>query len=292
MNPEVSVAGMTLQHLMPSEEDKVLYEERMTSASESDKAALAGLLQVKMRDSLGSQIGMELFYVQYQMLDHKHYLVGLRESADQPIAELKTFKKSRRQALALEGKQQEGSSSAPAAASAGGCPAGRGTQAALPKESLIPDDTSDCDSESSDGSVTSSFSDASQKHDDSCKKPDDGSERSGHDQRHHESSALMPTTSKARRVSLFNVIRTWCFESHGHWCCPFHAATTELRRTVTSMVKHECYPTFTPVTGVQCTRCGTLAEVDLREGGSSARPGRRCAVCRSQRFRSSVILGL
>lgn len=88
-----SVEGMRLQEFMPREEDRRAFESCFHAEPGRPEPALPSALPVKLRDSLGNVIAVELFCVQFQtLLQRRRYFVGVRELGDAlPIPESRQF---------------------------------------------------------------------------------------------------------------------------------------------------------------------------------------------------------
>jgi len=73
-----SVQNISLQEFMPDKDDQQRLADNLLSCSHE-----AGALSVKMQDSMGSKLQVELFYMTFDSLDEQvHHMVGIREYTD------------------------------------------------------------------------------------------------------------------------------------------------------------------------------------------------------------------
>jgi hypothetical protein len=82
--------GLPFTSYMADDEDKAKFERTLSEGARGSGSS-TGLQHVKLRDSLGNDIAMEVFHVRGEHLGTERYLVGLREELTAPIGELKTL---------------------------------------------------------------------------------------------------------------------------------------------------------------------------------------------------------
>jgi len=104
-----SVKGMRIQDFMPDENDKVAFDNCMSSLSEeSSNATTSRVLHSKLRDGLGNILSVELFCVLTRSLFSKECLVGIREFSDYapaPMASSPTGPKRRARSQPASGDE-------------------------------------------------------------------------------------------------------------------------------------------------------------------------------------------
>jgi hypothetical protein len=73
--------GLPFTSYMADDEDKAKFERTLSEGARGSGSS-TGLQHVKLRDSLGNDIAMEVFHVRGEHLGTERYLVGLREEID------------------------------------------------------------------------------------------------------------------------------------------------------------------------------------------------------------------
>jgi len=301
LQPGSPVEGEQLNTFMPSVDDHQLLEQQLLGhgAETSDAHARTGLLHVKLRDSLGNVFAAELFFVQFQRLGRKGYMVGLRESGETSMAELRTFsprnrprRNRRNRSIARPGHDGDhngliapttiGSSSEglvleaepqiemAVSAQTSGDPAGRvhpgrGTPPSAIREGLPRTDTSGV--QESDSEQFTSLS--TTMSDDTCPPG--------------ATDGLEPTSRRAKRFTLLNALSKWRLGASGPaWCCPLHAAIMDARKMLGALERCTCDRGFSAGNAKQCERCGILEPrgVDL------------CSICEHDEFTGIATMAL
>jgi len=106
--PNRSTQGAHFQDFLPSEVDKQRFKAQVVSPLDTE--CMAGAGNFTMRDSLGNNLKMEILSAQFEGLDNTtHYLVGIREFDDAPLAALRssaagTRKKCQTSGLSVDGQ--------------------------------------------------------------------------------------------------------------------------------------------------------------------------------------------
>jgi len=101
---EISLLGMSLKDFMPDEADKQGFEDCIAAMSgpygEADSTK-PRMMHVKLRDSLGNLINVELFCATIRTILGTSYMVGIREFSDglAALAECKHFERGRSRAV-------------------------------------------------------------------------------------------------------------------------------------------------------------------------------------------------
>jgi len=93
MDPRRSMQGARLQDYMAAEDDKARFEQLLVAAQSDTEGALPGVMHTTFRDSSGSKLSAEIFYVKFSTLDGRcRFLAGIQETESTkaaPISELK-----------------------------------------------------------------------------------------------------------------------------------------------------------------------------------------------------------
>jgi len=110
MDPRRSMQGARLQDYMAADEDKTRFEQLLIAAQSDTEGALPGAMHTTFRDSSGSKLSAEVFYVKFTALDGRcRFLAGIQETENAralPIGEL-------RPSAASASLDSEGDDSAP-----------------------------------------------------------------------------------------------------------------------------------------------------------------------------------
>jgi len=255
------VKGTCLEKFMPFDEDKDKYRRQLRSSGEFEGGGLAaGALHVKMRDSMSNVISVDLFYVQCSLYEdqQKHYLIGLRESADIPLA-------------AMKSKPHP-----------------------LPKNSSCGSDLDPSESEASDtGKVYETVFGAKDSNDAaSCLTSDISSGSHTQSWASAKMSEFMPRTPKVRlllremqptqdagfTLSLILAMSRWNLKIHKASCCPVHAAIKALQTYAMVLNGYPCSQEFGPKGNIQCQQCGLVYGCDWRGRSEQVE---RCHACDS-----------
>jgi len=274
LGPGTEIQGMKLTSFMPSEDERRMLEEQLMGheigeAETTQRRCQPGLLHVKLRDSLGNRVAVELFYVQCWRFGRKSYMVGLREFSDAPLAELRSFRmpgprrRQRRSRSAEGGAQDSPTIIGNATEDAGVDPS--------PEDNML---------------LQLSMSESSGSH------TEQTGEENTFDQSmvpsvtldDADSIGLPPgfdtTSNRAKRFSLRNSMSKWCLPIGGPvWCCPFHAAVMDARKTLNSLQHDECIMEFGIENSKQCDRCGIV----------EPRQAKLCSICESDEFTPNIM---
>jgi len=89
LNP-AKVKGTCMQDYMLNDDDKQRFEQRLLAAKDDPDGSLPGVAHVTLRDSCGSRISAEVFYLHFRSSGDDRMLVGIQETPDyRPVAELR-----------------------------------------------------------------------------------------------------------------------------------------------------------------------------------------------------------
>jgi len=237
-------AGMQLQHFMPIEADRErlhvqLGDHELAEGTGPPILSLSGAFHATMRDSMSSRLQVEIFFVRFFSVSGRlQHLVGIREFMDQPLAELKKF---RQQPCCPDDADN------PHLHDAGAIVAEHSVQA-----NKVDDDASSLPSSRWSGSVQSAGA-------------------------RLILGNFLPTTTKAKALTLIASVQQWNFEVTSRSCCPFHAAVRDMWKCCDRLRRSRCKHDFLPEADVQCKFCGILSEDDSAGGPPAA-----CEVCGSE----------
>jgi len=239
-----SVEGLRLQDYMPEAEDREKLE-RSTSELQADpaEAPASRAVHVKLRDSMGNIIAVELFCVQTQTLAGKTHFVGIREFSDfaAEVPECKSFAqpvpRRVRHRRSREGRRRQG-------------------DAGLDRK----DRSRDKDGSSSDSNTTRSSAKAAK----GDQTADEEAQGRGEDDR-------SSTSAEAVQLALLRVMEMCSVGGTGTtaaatpigaaMCCPLHRRTSLLRKSLEDLDAMPCAPEFGPTGELHpCEVCGLLPE--------------------------------
>mmetsp|Transcript_49020 Transcript_49020/g.140907 ORF Transcript_49020/g.140907 Transcript_49020/m.140907 type:complete len:569 (-) Transcript_49020:45-1751(-) len=89
LNP-ANVKGTHMQDYMLNDEDRQRFEQRLLVAKDDPEGSLPGVAHVTLRDSCGTRISAEVFYLHFRRSGDDRMLVGIQETPDyRPVAELR-----------------------------------------------------------------------------------------------------------------------------------------------------------------------------------------------------------
>lgn len=254
--------GLRLQDFMPSKDD----QERLCQQLQQGHGdhSSTGALHVRLRDSMGSDVNAEVFYVAFAALDDcTHYFAGIRESAEYTVAELQTFGPGRK-------SKRGGHRDAPEV--------GKGTSAVLVSQPVCPGPGLAAAAAAVPPGPVGALAPAAptppafwdQTASDTSEAPSGGSSGSSFTQ------TFALTKDMGKDVSIVATLARWYLHVGEEHCCPFHAAVRELRDSVQRLEGFGCANEFAACGRLQCNHCGVLAE---------GRSGDTCDVCRRRIFR-------
>jgi len=222
-----SLKGAKLQDFMPAEEDKQRFEQRLLEpAADNDFGEgqgysdfLPGALPVKMLDSLGNNLSVELFYSQCKYLGQRRFFIGLREQMYEPIGDLEGFARKK--------KKKHGSRRRNAASAS--------TDAEASAE--------ESEASSSNGSGDSDL---------------DPSELGGSSSNLQPGRLIAPSwkriTDKGKNMVVVRALEK-CNIRLGRKCCAWHAAISDMKTTLDRFEGYSCARGFTVVGDWQCAQC-------------------------------------
>eukprot|EP00928_Gymnodinium_smaydae_P063185 TRINITY_DN4684_c0_g2_i2.p1 TRINITY_DN4684_c0_g2~~TRINITY_DN4684_c0_g2_i2.p1 ORF type:complete len:525 (-),score=46.58 TRINITY_DN4684_c0_g2_i2:458-2032(-) len=102
LNETIDTKGFKLQRFMPLVEDKERFEDVLVASCGKQKGSFPSATHATLRDSFGSHFRVELYCVAFRDIDdHDRFYVGLQESRDVPLAELKRFKRAKKRRRSL-----------------------------------------------------------------------------------------------------------------------------------------------------------------------------------------------
>eukprot|EP00405_Crypthecodinium_cohnii_P028266 CAMPEP_0206506300 /NCGR_PEP_ID=MMETSP0324_2-20121206/56681_1 /ASSEMBLY_ACC=CAM_ASM_000836 /TAXON_ID=2866 /ORGANISM="Crypthecodinium cohnii, Strain Seligo" /LENGTH=561 /DNA_ID=CAMNT_0053995999 /DNA_START=30 /DNA_END=1712 /DNA_ORIENTATION=- len=252
LGPNHSTKGLLLQQYMPSRRDVLVFEEKLKLADVPDHAASAGAWHLKMRDSIGNTIDMEIFHASFRGVDGSvRHLIGMREFTDSQIAPLvsqtgenRPWSKATRSRQERYQHVRDAAREGAFAQSRGGLDGGSG--AGSPSRDLPWDHLSD----------TASWLQGSQS------SLDAESETPTEDM---VIPHLKATTSEARRISLLHALLTWNVPLPERSCCPLHVAVAAGEKVLNAMSFHPCLHNVYDEASAsldQCLDCGILGDAD------------------------------
>lgn len=284
--------GTRLQDLMPSPEDQEAFHRCVHADAEDD--GRPRMLHVRLRDSLGNLLPVEVFCVPFQTPVRKGCYVGVREFSDSlPIPEVRTFGRPRR--------PRHGRGESTRAGPHVQVPA-RGTPSVVVEARGFLDDASGSrsrGSRSSRSSRSSSSGDSgggssSSSSISSSSGQATGSRRGRHDveikfpsPRVRRPPATAPlgrtcatTSDLGMELALVQLMRL-CSVPAQDECCPFHRRIEVFHERLRSLQKLECAPCPMPDRNGQCEVCGLILEPpgNASRAGLGDRRRGRCFSC-------------
>eukprot|EP00928_Gymnodinium_smaydae_P038736 TRINITY_DN26647_c0_g2_i2.p1 TRINITY_DN26647_c0_g2~~TRINITY_DN26647_c0_g2_i2.p1 ORF type:complete len:533 (-),score=41.48 TRINITY_DN26647_c0_g2_i2:87-1685(-) len=97
LDETIDTKGFQLQRFMPLAEDKKRFEDVLVAACGKTKGSLPCTTHATLRDSFGSHFSVGLYCVAFRDInDCDRFYIGLQESRDVPLAELKSFKRAKK----------------------------------------------------------------------------------------------------------------------------------------------------------------------------------------------------
>jgi len=249
LGPNRDTIGLQVQEFMPLEEDQQRLETALRGASShliNDLEALQRLPQLgafhaEMRDSDHGKLSVEFSFVCFEGLDGEtRFLLGIRETADQGIADLKAFGKPARRRRTQRGRGRTIAplQLAPSAIGRSGDSAG---------------------------------SEASQH-----AEGEHSSVSSGSGSPCLLAPHLQPTHENARILTLVANMQSWNVAVKAGQCCSFHGAVQSLQAVVDKLADWNCQSDLKLSGDAQCQRCGTMYTWQAQHDHVSAQA---CGVC-------------
>jgi len=257
LGPNRDTIGLRVQEFMPLEEDQQRLEAALGGASPypfhdpeaPQSQPQLGAFHAEMRDSDHGKLSVEFSYVCFEGLDgDTRFLLGIRETDSEGIAELKGFKKPPRRRRRQRGPGRTGAPLEPAPSTVGRLDDGR----AQDRGGEAPQQAAD-----EQQSVSSSRSSSS------------GPARL-------IAPHLPPTHENARMRALIASIQSWNVSVEAGQCCSFHGAVQNLKAVVDKLADWHCFPNMKLLGDAQCQRCGTMCNLEAQHDHASAQT---CGVC-------------
>eukprot|EP00443_Scrippsiella_acuminata_P127236 CAMPEP_0115592718 /NCGR_PEP_ID=MMETSP0272-20121206/10929_1 /TAXON_ID=71861 /ORGANISM="Scrippsiella trochoidea, Strain CCMP3099" /LENGTH=343 /DNA_ID=CAMNT_0003027963 /DNA_START=406 /DNA_END=1434 /DNA_ORIENTATION=+ len=234
--------ALNLQHFMPIEEDRKRFEAHLSDHEtigepEPSFSSRSGALHATMRDSMSGRLQVEMFFVRFHSISgRRQYLVGIREFMDQPLCELKKFRQQPQRPHNADHPQLHDSPVIVADHN-------MQSHEIEDKASSVP---------SSCGSGGTQFAGT-----------------------HVISENFLPTTMKAKALTLIAMMHQWNFDVTPGACCPFHAAVRDARKCCEWLRRSRCKQNFLSDPHAQCKSCGILYD----DEDIIASPPTSCEVC-------------
>jgi len=264
-----AVKNTCLEKFMPFDEDKDKYKSQLRV----EGGLNAGVLHVKMRDSMSNLISVDLYYVQCSHNeDKKHFLIGLRESADIQIAAMKGSSKPRKK------KPAEAQSS-----SSGSSPRIQNQESTMHHDAEgirapIQIGAKDCSEDASCGTRNISLG-LSGTQSWASGKMSEFIPRQLPLQGGLLRRDLNATQDAGFTLSLISAMSRWNFKIPKESCCPVHAAIEALQDYAAVLKSYPCSQEFGPKGSTQCQRCGLVYGADWRGRSEQVT---RCYACDSE----------
>jgi len=252
LGSRASTKNLPFTSCMPLDDDKELFERRLREQPTGiGSGSIAGLQHLTLRDSLGNHIATEVFHVWYEYMGAESFLIGLRESGEHSIAELKSFSKQRpRRKNRLHHLAPVSPS---AAADVDSSPKGAATVKAqfpsghhhhapgAPPADADGDPSATGITEVNFMSVAEIFSNRSSLSDSQFAVSDERS-----------------TDTQAMSRSVLRAMKGWSLPQQRRTrCCNFHGAVEQLERVALFFQDTDCQPGFGPSGNEQCKWCRT-----------------------------------
>jgi len=249
-----SVEGLRLHDYIPDAEDREQLE-RSTRGMQADptEAPASRALHVKLRDSMGNLIPVELFCVQAQTLTGKKHIVGIREFSDfaAAVPECKTFAPTPKRLRHRRPRQGRT----------------RPRRAGAEEDGGSRHSGSSSDSSSSEGSLASA--------------PDTTTPEGEQDDQ-STTSAEAVQLALLRVMEMCSVGASAATSPPATGCCPLHRRISLLRRNLNDLDTMPCAPEFGPTGVLQpCNVCGLLPDAGAKSCfacGATASPTARVAL--------------
>lgn len=277
-----SVEGSRLQDFMPAAEDRQVFEKHAHAHAEGsvDGSGAPRAMQVKLRDSLGNLIRVELFCVAFQSPVRRSFFVGIKEMSESlPIPECRPFHaRSRRRARTPH--RARGTAATPPRAGTGG----------FQRDTSASSSGSESSARSASTGSGSLRGEAAARGRRSRSRPH-GTEAAAPlaiEGASSDLSNLEPTSDVGIEMALVRLMRLCVLSTDGAGtdatmtstgssagdCCPFHRRVRRLRERLHKFRGMACAPQFNASFLAQCLKCGLLV------GGAPADSGQlHCFAC-------------
>jgi len=258
-----SLKGSKLQEFMTAEEDRRHFERRLLDPAGSESGVegrddlLPGALPVKMRDSMGNILDMELFYVQCDILGDTRFFLGLREQAYEPISQLKHF--ARQTTRRRRRSRQAGEGGVLGEAEAEQEEAVEGTSANAEENSTV--GSSEWEQDLS-GSGSGSEADGSAPQQGWLMNP-----------------SWRPVEQKGKVLVLIRALEKCNLFVEPTWCCSWHAAVADMKATLRKLEGFECAAGFGVKGAWQCSRCLLAEDSQQDVDRSCSAAAEVCSIC-------------
>eukprot|EP00928_Gymnodinium_smaydae_P097496 TRINITY_DN8846_c0_g4_i2.p1 TRINITY_DN8846_c0_g4~~TRINITY_DN8846_c0_g4_i2.p1 ORF type:complete len:543 (+),score=38.52 TRINITY_DN8846_c0_g4_i2:52-1680(+) len=245
-----SLKGTNVQDYMVSEDDRERFRNMFAHKDMGETPAVA-CLNISLRESSGTNIGVEVFGVRFKRIDGiPNYILGIRENAaDRWLPPL-------RQSKQVDGQRKQGRSTRQSVSN--GSP-----QVAMRSASSTNQQASDSPSRSSDSSFDAPLTTRNSA--------------GNSDARQH----FQPTGRGAKIQSMTELMLLWSVMAPGKTCCAFHATLAEAKNVISMMRMGPCQPAFYDEDLLQCGTCGILND---RKGSP------QCTLCECDLFPSRLAL--
>jgi len=255
-----SLKGSKLQEFMAAEEDKQHFEQRLLgpmeseSVSEAHSELLPGALPVKMRDSMGNILNMELFYTPCDILGQRRFFLGLREQADEPISQLPNFVR----------RQRRRSRSRRAVRAAGLARDSSAEQSSSVESSQSEQDLESEGSETGDSDVLQRVQLLDPR--------------------------WQPVGEKGRILALLRALQKCNVRVKPTRCCPWHAAVASMKEVLSKFAGYQCVNDFTVAGNWQCACCFSVEHSQQDGETSPVTAPEVCSLCNTKSSHRRVAL--
>lgn len=242
-----SLQGMEFASFISNPEDQVRFENNLVSCTHDNDEFTACALNVNIRGSNAMGFIVEILAVPFQGLDNStHYMVGVLEVTDSNLAPLKNS----------IGKQPGKSSKSPMKMPTHGTPPFLDSHPFSPQPKLTAN---------LDGEAASDGADTSEAPTEICAEDADGEPSAC-----SQSSVgmrpplphLLPTSLKAQRITMVDLIASWNVPLPRQSCCSFHATQVVIKSLLRSLRVAPCVKDLHNGEPSSCPSCGVLDRMD------------------------------
>lgn len=246
MGRNCNLKGSSIKNCMFEKEDIDHFEEHVKQAHSNDLQSTAIPIRLRMRDSSGRAVPVELLHSQFtDLICNVRYLVGIRELTESiNLSSVDKF-------------DQELTASIPRVVGASTTRLSRGTPAKLQRQALSRVSIPETEILWSRNVSLSS----------SLLHPD-----------FHE------TTSDVRKASLVQMLARWNLEGSRSWCCSYHVVMYEAMSILKTLQRVPCCSIHNLYKDWQCPEC-KMMDIDAEMAGFEAEDG-CCSRCPPSVFRS------
>eukprot|EP00928_Gymnodinium_smaydae_P097495 TRINITY_DN8846_c0_g4_i1.p1 TRINITY_DN8846_c0_g4~~TRINITY_DN8846_c0_g4_i1.p1 ORF type:complete len:545 (+),score=31.89 TRINITY_DN8846_c0_g4_i1:52-1686(+) len=247
-----SLKGTNVQDYMPFEDDKERFRNMFAHEDIGDKPVVA-CLNLSLRESSGTNIGVEVFCVRFKRIDDvPSYILGIRENAaERWLAPLRQTEQVDGQSKQKRSTRQSDANSSPHVTMLGA------------SSTRQPADTDESQCHSFDSLFDSHCASTSSN---------DKSDAKQH---------LKPTGRGAKLQSMTELIAVWSVPAPGKMCCAYHATLAEAKNVLSMMRRGPCQPTFYDEDLLQCGACGIL---------NDPKGSRQCTLCECDLLTLKLVL--